>query len=141
MKGHEMNATETPETDAEELFELATKDHPSVSTQTVFISFARSLERRLAAMTRERDEALKWKNEDPRMLREQIRVADVAFNALTERHNQAEAERDEARAMVSVAREALGAIESTLGHGFFPDVTELQKLTDALARLNEMEKA
>lgn len=33
-------------------------------------------------------EALKWKEEDPRMLRDQIRVADVAFNHL---HREAEA--------------------------------------------------
>jgi hypothetical protein len=48
-------------------------------------------ERRALLAEAERDEALKWKNEDPRMLREQIRVADVAFNALTARNNLAEA--------------------------------------------------
>lgn len=38
----------------------------------------------------ELNEALKWKNEDPRMLREQIKVADNAFNGLTERYNKLE---------------------------------------------------
>lgn len=40
-----------------------------------------------AKLERELVEALKWKNEDPRMLREQIRVADVAFQALHQRHD------------------------------------------------------
>ncbi len=39
-------------------------------------------------------EALKWKDEDPRMLREQIRVADVAYNGLLERFKALEVERD-----------------------------------------------
>lgn len=34
----------------------------------------------------------KWKEEDPRMLREQIRVADVAFNHLQERFNKSQSE-------------------------------------------------
>lgn len=41
---------------------------------------------RLKACEKELAEALILKNEDPRMLREQIRVADVAFQGLHERH-------------------------------------------------------
>lgn len=40
-------------------------------------NFARQLEREL-------NEAWKWKDEDPRMLREQIRVADSAYQRLHE---------------------------------------------------------
>ena len=37
-------------------------------------------------LERELNDANKWKEEDPRMLREQIRVADVAFNHLHAEH-------------------------------------------------------
>lgn len=58
-----MSETPTPRTDAAK---LTTVD------DAVYIGFARQLEREL-------NEALNWKNEDPRMLCEQIRVADSAY--------------------------------------------------------------
>lgn len=93
--------------------------------------FARTLEREL-------DEALKWKNEDPRMLREQIRVADAAFNRLQEELNKANQQaalylkdrdvvmqqRDEARKQVeelrTLARKLVEALE--IGKGYMGEV-------------------
>ncbi len=48
-------------------------------------------------LERELAEALKWKEEDPRMLRDQIRVADLAYNKLHERCIQFKAELAEAK--------------------------------------------
>ena len=58
------------------------------------------LRAQLAAVTKERDEALKWKEEDPRMLREQIRVADVAYNHLHARCKELELANERANQMI-----------------------------------------
>jgi cobyrinic acid a,c-diamide synthase len=64
--------TPTPRTDTAHWIR-----HPNDSSGERFVrdDFARTLEREI-------EELKKWKNEDPRMLREQIRVADEAFNEL-----------------------------------------------------------
>jgi len=41
-----------------------------------------------------------WTDEDPRMLREQIRVADAAYNRLLERHNLMERALNNANAII-----------------------------------------
>lgn len=52
------------------------------------------LQREWRQLRTQLNEALKWKEEDPRMLREQIRVADVAYNHLVQ-------ERDSLRSEVN----------------------------------------
>ena len=46
-----------------------------------------SANQKLTTAERERDEAKRWKEEDPRMLREQMRVGDIVFNRLNEECN------------------------------------------------------
>lgn len=72
--------SETPRTDEQDKLSKHGGVGPWVPTE-----FARTLEREL-------EQEKKWKVEDPRMLRDQIRVADLAFNGLNERHNEALAE-------------------------------------------------
>lgn len=71
--------SDTPRT-TEKQFEMIS-DLQSGFRYVVSADFARQLERELS-------EAKKWKDEDPRMLREQIRVADLAYNRLHEEANQ-----------------------------------------------------
>ncbi len=72
-----MTTPSTPRTDAVVKPYIGEVDNERILEEAdKLLDHARQLERELA-------EALKWKNEDPRMLREQIRVADVAFNHLT----------------------------------------------------------
>jgi len=53
------------------------------------------LQSKLTATEKELEEVKKWKEEDPRMLREQIRVSDVAYQSLFERNKVEVAERDQ----------------------------------------------
>lgn len=71
--------SDTPRTDAM----WKSLGHAMDSSDALIVcEISRTLEREL-------EQEKKWKAEDPRMLREQIRVADVAFNGLNERHNAA----------------------------------------------------
>lgn len=66
----------TPRTDAAlETFESSSATYTTIKDVLEAYDFARQLERELW-------EEKKWKQEDPRMLREQIRVADVAYQQL-----------------------------------------------------------
>lgn len=82
MKTTEPNEIPTPRTDEALIDNADLSDQGYGKSNYVYSDFARQLEREL-------HEALKWKNEDPRMLREQIRVADEAFNNLQKRFNEA----------------------------------------------------
>lgn len=79
--------TETPRTDAacgiihDGSADWAQTFEQCAGGDYVRAEFARQLEREL-----EREKA--WKNEDPRMLREQIRVADSAYQRLYEESRQ-----------------------------------------------------
>jgi len=105
--------------------------------------FARTLERELAAAQRELAEARKWKNEDPRMLREQLRVADSAFNSLT-------AENESLKTDLQAAQARIAELESATRHAQEAAITAqigvieknekfLQRLRDQDARIALLE--
>lgn len=81
---------------------LSTGKHAPQPTSVVPADFARQLERELS-------EALKWKNEDPRMLREQIRVAVSAYSQL---HQENKELRSQLEAMRKTRDDILSAPEN-----------------------------
>jgi len=82
--------------------EMSLVEKESITTAEELLERIRVQNCILERLTSELAQEKKWKIEDPRMLREQIRVADVAYNSLHERYQSLSArvaglEKDKAR--------------------------------------------
>lgn len=87
----------TPDTDLQQAIERI-EDWSKSSSSAVYLAVKTSIAtlltaaRELQQVKEERDKALKWKEEDPRMIREQMRVHDAAYQHLFDKNKATESE-------------------------------------------------
>lgn len=91
---------------------------------------------RIGTLELELNEALKWKNEDPRMLREQIKVADNAFNGMTERYNKLEAQLTTAQQEIAELKRDKERLERALDKiGFYHAGTDHNHISELVLKV------